>query len=538
MFLELGAEQIACKWPELFVAIFHHRNTAGQPMSFINRPWLSTIYKDKSPYQIFMKAVQCGLSERTIIEALTSAREGRSVLYILPTLEVRNDFVNNRIDKMIEQVPFYRDMMHGADNTGLKHFGKGTIKFVGSNVLMSFKEFPADVIIIDELDQCNQSNIIYATDRISGVSFRGYEPIIRKISNPSVSGYGIHKEYSELSDKREWFVKCAHCNEWQNLDWFVNVVRQTGDQTFSISNSTEGQWNGEPALVCRSCGKLLEGNMPGEWVAEFPDRTVVGYHISKLITDQTSLSELYHKFIASLNNPTEKQHFINSELGLPYTGEGDKLSFADFMRCTIDGYHLPLRGCDDDGNQLITIAGVDVGLILHVRIDALMNGKRRMLYAGSVPDFGELKSLLTRYGVRIYVIDEKPEMHKAREFIHSYPGGFLCSYTEPRSVSPFKVDPKTQQIKVNRTESLDEATSMYVSAKIELPVDWQYIDNGEWLKQMTAPTRIIDIKQTPPVYIWDEAGQADHHRHADNYCQMAAKILGFGINNRAEMIWI
>ena len=506
-------------------------------MSFVNRQWLSSIYKDRSQYQVFMKAVQCGLSERTIIEALVQAKEGRAVLYILPTLEVRNDFVNNRIDKMVEQVLFYRNCMHGSDNTGLKHFGKGTVKFVGSNVLMSFKEFPADVIIIDEMDQCNMDNLVYVSDRISGISFRGFEPAIRKIGNPTVSGYGIHKEYSELSDKKQWFVKCTHCNEWQPLDWFVNVVVQESDNAFALRSSHGNTENGD-LLVCRSCGKNFSRHGPGQWVAEFPDKKISGYHISKLFTDQTSIKILYDKFIESLNNPTEKQHFVNSELGLPYTGEGDKLSFSDFARCCLPGYRMPLRGFTESGEQLVTVAGIDVGAVLHYRIDALIGGKRRMVAVGNVPSFEEMKRKLIQYAVRIYVIDEKPEMHKAREFITENRGGFLCNYSEPRSISPFKVDPKTREIKTNRTASLDEATSMYVDGKIELPIDWKSLDNGEWVKQMTTPTRIIDVKQNPPVFVWDEAGQDDHHFHADNYCHMAAKILGFGVTNRAEVLWI
>jgi hypothetical protein len=401
---------------------------------------------------------------------------------------------------------------------------------------MSFKEFPADVLIIDELDLCNQDNLVYVTDRISGVSFRGFEPVIRKISNPTVSGYGIHKEYTELSNKREWFVKCGHCNEWQPLDWFVNVVRQTGDASYSLLSPTE-PGSGE-LIVCRSCGKLFDRRGQGEWVAEVPDRKISGYHISKLITDQTSIAALYDKFVKSQNNATERQHFINSELGLPYTGEGDKLSFTDFIRCSLDGYYLPLRGYDAEGNHLTTVAGIDVGSVLHYRIDALVNGKRRMVAVGHVPSFEEMERKLKLYGVRIFVIDEKPEMHKAREFVTANRNGFLCNYSEPRNTAAFKADPKTREIKVNRTESLDESTSMYIEGKVELPVDWASLDGGEWVKQMTAPTRVIDMKQNPPIYIWDEAGQADHHRHADNYCHMAAKILGFGIKSRAEILWI
>jgi len=54
---------------------------------------------------------------------------------------------------------------------------------------------------------------------------------------------------------------------------------------------------------------------------------------------------------------------------------------------------------------------------------------------------------------------------------------------------------------------------------------------------MMAPVRKLDLDRKPPAYVWDESGQADHHRLADDYCHVAAKLCGFGARP-AEVRWI
>lgn len=500
-------------------------------MSFEGRNYLMPIYKDKAIDIVIKKSVQCGISEFEIISTLQNLRQGRSTLYILPTLEVRNDFVNNRVDRQIEQVPYYRAGSKGTDNTGLKHFWNGTVKFVGSNVPMAFREFPATDIKIDELDQCNMENLAYAKDRVAAAKSLGFEPTQHRVSNPTVAGYGIDDAYN-LSDKKQWQIKCPHCNTWQSLDWFVNVVTQIDDNKYeSLAESVGRTPDTEDfPVLCRACKKSMDRLASGQWVAENPGIGVSGYHISKLFTNQTTIRQLLIDFQKSLTNATLKQQFWNSELGLAYTGEGDKLSYSDFKKCELPGYKMPMRG---EG----CIGGVDIGAQLHVRIDSLVNGKRRMVHASAIPNWDELDLILKRYNCRCVVIDYAPEVHMAREFALKHAGILLCQYNQNERSGGQKIDRTTRVISCNRTETMDESTSAYLNGQIELPCDWQSLDGGEWVRQMTAPTRILDIKRKPPAYIWDEAGQPDHHRHADNYCHMAAKLMGFQ-NAPRRVIWI
>lgn len=494
-------------------------------MSFVGRPWLVDIYKDRNPNKVIMKSVQCGISEYAVVHIMGQLMKGKSILYILPTLEARNDFVDNRINRLVEAVPLYRAGSFGTDNKGLKFYWNGVIKFVGSNVRMGFREFPAQVIIYDELDICDQDIIKFAKDRLAASGELGFVPAQLQISNPTVPKYGIDLAYEE-SDKKWWYIKCAHDNKRQSLNWFDNVVDPDTRHPFLMSESMAG----EPEMVCRSCHKPIDRLGSGEWVAEHPSSSNSGYQISKLFTRQATMGELLANYEKGKVDNIEMQRVYNSDWGLPYSGGEAELTLEVFSACAKAGYQLPLKAEN-------SVAGIDVGGILHIRVDALIEGRRQMVYCGTVPTFEDIPLLLKRFGVRVYVIDARPEMHKVAEFIAANRGGWACDFHPDTSIQDMKIDRKALLIKVNRTRAIDEATQAYFERQIILPENWRTLDRGDWLKQMMASVRIIDMKRKPPAFVWDEKGQPDHHRLADCYCHQAAKLAGFG-RRSMEVQWI
>ena len=62
----------------------------------------------------------------------------------------------------------------------------------------------------------------------------------------------------------------------------------------------------------------------GEWVAEYPDRDVRGYHATRLIAPLASIERIVKA--SKLRASYEKQVFFNKDLGLPYAPEEGRLS--------------------------------------------------------------------------------------------------------------------------------------------------------------------------------------------------------------------
>ena len=99
---------LSSAYPLLGIALKHHRTTRGMPLSFADKPYLIELYKDfpKIDGADGMKAVQVGWSELLIQLVLERAGfSGRVTAYILPTFQLRDRFVQQRVDPLLSSVP-------------------------------------------------------------------------------------------------------------------------------------------------------------------------------------------------------------------------------------------------------------------------------------------------------------------------------------------------------------------------------------------------------------------------------------------------
>ena len=500
-------------------ALFRHKNTRGERMTFQGRSYLLAIYRDRAESRVFQKAVQCGISEMLIIDALESASRGLQCLYAMTTQEKRDRFVANRVNRAIRASKFYRRLLRrgAANSLGLKHFGRGTISFVGSNADSEFIEFPADLIIVDEYDRCNQLNMPLVRDRLAASRYK----LAAYASTPTVAGFGIAEMFG-ASDAKEWFVRCEACGHAQSLDFFTHVVRQEGDDEYVLLDRewarADGRLRRDIRLFCSRCGRPIDRLAAGEWVATRPRRDVSGYHISQLFVSTIRISRLWEDWQKSLKNDWERQRFYNSMLGEPYVAEGSGLALADLLACS-RSYAMPDRaqGCT---------MGVDVGEWMHVRIsDHPEPGVRRAVFIGRVKRVAELDHLLERYDVRCCVIDAQPEALLVRKWQQSHERGRIwrCVYSE-NDLRELRKDPREGILHAARTPSLDDATQDIRMSRNWLPRNAETLDGGDFVAHMLAPMRtLVTGPRGTKRYTWTKPA-ADHHRHADNYDKLASQL--------------
>jgi phage terminase large subunit GpA-like protein len=119
----------------------------------------------------------------------------------------------------------YRGIFKDAeyDNMSVKQVGNASIFFAVSNSRNNFTSFPADDLIIDELDECNLENIEMAPERLAF----SRDPQEIRVANPTYPEIGIDWEFQK-SDKKYWHIKCP-CGHVFVPDFFKNVVRQIKD---------------------------------------------------------------------------------------------------------------------------------------------------------------------------------------------------------------------------------------------------------------------------------------------------------------------
>jgi hypothetical protein len=564
-------------------AMSYHINDRRERLEWDNRPYLVELYRNEYPFEVFMKSAQCGISELAVCDTLLNAgARGLSVMYVLPTKELVYTFVKNRVDKPLYYSNAYRDItsrhkealyrgssrdqthdsvsklgivtkeetytrLRVAEATMLKDFGDGRIVFAGSNSEAQLISHPVDLLWIDEYDTCHEDNVDLAKRRLDGSKYQWMRICSTPMKPP---GMGIHAKYME-SDRRKWLVKCQHCGNWSELDWFENVVQKTESGMYELRDrSWRSSLGRDIHVICDYCDlpKDRFGNdNRGEWVPEVLDGEkkgiARGYHINKMMGPRNvdgfpTIHGLWNRFKDGMKSQRNMERFYNMDLGMPFEMSGSRISEKMLNSCVYN-YMMPDR---HDGP---CCAGGDIGNQIHLVICSVEPFGRRLVFCERV-SWDELPWLLELYNVDCCVLDINPETHKCQE-IQTQAWHkcwiFLCRYNT-NSMYPIirpKFDFENRIVTAERTITMDDVFEDFHCKRIILPVDARAIDHGDFYRQMKASKRFRDKDGQ---IRWTEGRIPDHYHHAFNYNGIAYRIMqsqgigrGFSVKD-SEYNWI
>jgi len=523
--LELKREKLKRDHPRLFVAKYHHRNVHGKPMAFGDKyRFLIPLYKGLPSSVVYEKSVQCGVSELMIVSALVEASMGLRILYVMPNIDLRGKFVKDRLDRLLKTIPYYRDLIKYAigDSTsiGMKHFGEGLLNFVGSNSPGEFISYPADALLIDEVDKCNQRNLEMAPDRLDASDYK----FDTRCGNPTVENWGIDAIF-KISTQSLWCLRCD-CGKRQTLDFFKNVVEQTGENTYELISGTIE----DPDLVCTKCGKPIDRLGKGEWVDQF-ESSKKGYRISQLFSSNVTLASLVDIFFKSIGNEIKTQLFYNSKLGLPYSSSGSKFTYALLQKHT-SGYIVSPNSAALAQKERRVHVGVDVGKYYYVIGRArLRDGKRKLVFMGRFTSTKDLIRALEELNAKVIVIDEMPEQREVENMKKTIKRMFSVTYKLGRTLLDIRKRneeyKKERRFSIDRTFAIDSVKQDFQMGKIINPGNAKDLLNedmeeyGEYYQHLLSPTRTYNEDRGR--FIWTEVS-ADHLLHAEAYCKLAEEL--------------
>jgi hypothetical protein len=492
---------------------------------------------------VIYKASQMGASEYAISCAMHAADQcAATVLYLFPTDTHVSDFSTARIGPAIEASAYLESIVveggaavgpdgkkRGADRVTLKRVRDRFIYLRGSQVKPTgqapqLKSIDADLLILDEVDEMDPRAPAIAVKRL-GHSLIAEE---RWISTPTYPGMGIHAKWLE-SDMREWHLPCGHCGERQPLT-IGSVVTAFDDLERPVA--WHGQAEGRAYAACRKCGKEIDRSIPGEWIATYPGRDLVGFHLTKLFSAHVRLLDIVESLTTT--DETKRREAYNQDLGEPYTPRGGQLTDDVLKGCQRDYAHGLAMIETEIGGQVTkspekTVMGVDVGKVLHVVIrgprDA-ESGERPQRWAGEVESFERLPVLMRTYNVSQVVIDALPETRKAREFQASQRSGvvWLAYYVTQKAGTkksePEQWDRDNGVVNLDRTRTMDATFARFFEQENTLPANAR--DLRDYFAHMKAPVRVLeDGPGGEKVASYVESGP-DHFAHAENYCMVAS----------------
>lgn len=318
-----------------------HRLSNNKPMDFAAYHFQPEIYQDAAPEMVVMGSVQWGKSLFLICTAAAMAASGLKVFYIISKFDKRNKVIQEQINPAFNTVPLYKQLIAQAkaegrdsDSVGFKHFGPGSINFVGSNSPKEFSGYQADATITDDHQDCNLDNVGMADDRMSGSQYQ-FKIIVGNPREPgSPQNRNIDQQY-RMSDQREWHVRCGTCQEPQILGWLTHVVRQEVNKSGAITNCSprDEQWDPKSDFdmraICTECFRPMDRlTTDAYWQAMNPGVARHGFRLSNLYNPRQSVKGMYERYLLAKNSPSELGKFLNNQMGQAFAPEGMQVTEA------------------------------------------------------------------------------------------------------------------------------------------------------------------------------------------------------------------
>ena len=497
------AQQSALAWTTL-----HGLKTEkGEPLDFGQHAYLKEPYELNHPRVVIRKAAQVGVTTLCCLKALWFAdTRAASVIFTMPTVSDVSSFSQSRLDAMIQRVPYLAERMRGVNNVTMKQLGhEADGEFVASSIIHLGGTFvergkaisvPADFVIHDELDRSRPDTLEIYEDRLDHSDYKWRW----MVSTPTAPGFGIDALWQQ-SDQREWRVLCPACGKHTLVDYHEGRRGEGPDMHY----------------VCLRCGARLDDRTKGQWVAAYPGRELVGYHISQTSVPWMSAHDLWRK-----EQSVERQStFRNFNLGEPYAEGVGLLTRELFLqRCFREPYERAPAG---EG----CLMGVDQGDWIYVEVRIREeDGSFRVIHIEKTKDWDRLSQLMHQFDVDCCVIDAQPETRLARQLRDEFPERvLLCYYTAQELPVEFS-HKERGAVRADRTQTLDDAANDVVEGRLRL-FRWDE-DVAEYVAHHCNTVRVERENDHGEVtYSWEKTGP-DHYRHADNYARIAAQICPEG----------
>jgi phage terminase large subunit GpA-like protein len=209
-----------------------------------------------------------------------------------------------------------------------------------------FTSHRADVLRIDEYQDCNQNFLNIALNRLDGSPYQ----FIWRLSNTREPGSDDHRNNDWLyqqGDQAVWQVPCPRCSSYQTLDWWDHFIEEKKSKYGAIESielrDKERADPGakDPRPICKYChtpmGRLVRPGV-GHWHRKNPAVSAVhgSYRFSNLYNPTTFIRKLYDRYKGCVRNPYLYNRFLNDQLGLTNQNEGDGIN-AQMLAMTARG---------------------------------------------------------------------------------------------------------------------------------------------------------------------------------------------------------
>ena len=507
------------------------KNEKGDPMTFEYHQFMIDIFDDQSQNLVVKKPAQVGMSTLEILKNIRDAEMNKmDIIYTLPSDADVGVFVGGKVNRIISNNPHLGDLTKDKDSVEQKQIGKSMMYFRGTWTKKAAIMVTADRLVHDEVDSSKQDVIADYQARLQHSKYKQ----VHVFSHPSVPNSGVDIQW-QISDKKEWFVKCHHCGYKQILTWSIENPRR-----MSIDMNLR-------EFICKKCKKVLSWHdrAEGEWrpkklLPGEPKPKWSGYHISLLMAPWMTASEIIDKYEEVINGKQTMDYFYNKVLGEPYSGGGNSVTEEQILGAFTTEknlYSTRLVIGVDTGIHLRYVVGNTQGLVNFGQMKDYMPDDNNKLALEET-----LEYWLVTFPNSIMVIDQGGDIIGPRKLREKYPGRvFLCHYARDRKTMQlirFGEKEESGNVVVDRNRMIQLVIDEYKDRRIRLfgvvKEDWW----DYWLHWSHIYRTIEDDGLGKPRYVWLRSDR-DDWVHATVYWRAGISKFGsqgaiIGITDRPE----
>ena len=285
---------------------------------------------------ILVSSSQVGKSElENNIIGYIMDQDPSSILFIHPTTIDAKEYSKLRIAPMLRDTPVLRRKVSPAKsrdsgNTILqKTYPGGILTLCGSTEAHALASKPIRYVIGDERDRWAQSagkeGDPWKLAMARQITFYNAKAV--EVSTPTIKGDSAIADSFLEGTMERWCVKCPHCGEYHDIDFFKNIRYET--EEFMVQG--KAQYKVKNILyLCSGCActstETEIKRQPAKWIAENPDayqRGVRSFWLNSFVSPWASWESTILEYLYAQGDTAKMQVVYNTRFGQLWENRGD-----------------------------------------------------------------------------------------------------------------------------------------------------------------------------------------------------------------------
>ena len=530
--LKAGASQ-ATAISEISRWIAENTFINGKPYSYKNHEYQVKILDSKAREIIVRKCSQVGISELAVRKALALCGmiKNFTAIYTLPTATFAAVLAKTRVDPVINESPYLKELITNIDNVEVKQLGTSYLYLKGAASSNAPISIPSDILLHDEIDFSDPLVISQYQSRLTHSPYK----MKFKLSTPTLPGKGIDFEF-QRSRRHFNFVKCSCCGHFFLPHYYdhVRVPGYTGDLVDVTKRNLHLIRHSEAFVECPRCGGKPDlGPDHREWVCENSDESHIaeGFQVSPF--DAPFIITPGYLIEASTVY-TNIAEFWNFNLGLPYFSQESVLAPEEVRACiTKERYE----------GSASHVMGIDLGKTCHILVGkCAADGAMQVVHCEKVPLQrlrDRYKELRMQFRVRVSVIDSLPYTDTVLALQAIDQNLWASVYSNTKGTELFTARKRDEdveeglqqmrQINVARDRTFDALMAFIRSGQFS---KWSDAEDDDFVTHCTDMRRVkdFDVRAQDVTFRWIKSENGDdHYFFALSYAFLAKHIVGTAV---------